>query len=97
MLLKKPHMLRCARSLRSDVPAKYACAEPVLSGPKDRFFARLASEIFLSSLKTELFSTFVRAYASNTRAMVLQLGRRVLVAISLPELFHGDGPGLLDV
>jgi len=30
--------------------------EPVLSEPKDRFFARLASEIFLSSLRRVLVS-----------------------------------------
>ena len=41
-LLKKTHMLRCAQSPRSDVLPKYASAR--------RFFARLASEIFLSSL-----------------------------------------------
>ena len=42
-LLKKPHMLRCAQSPRSNVLPKYASAR--------RFFARLASEIFLSSLQ----------------------------------------------
>jgi hypothetical protein len=47
-LLKKTRMLRCAQSPRSNVLAKYASAR--------RFFARLASEIFLSSLQTELFS-----------------------------------------
>jgi hypothetical protein len=40
-------MLRCAQSLRSNVQAKYACAR--------RFFARLASEIFLSSLQSGFF------------------------------------------
>jgi len=43
----------CAQSPRSNVPVKYASAQPVLSEPKDRFFARLASEIFLSSLQRE--------------------------------------------
>src|SRR3989442_6532556 len=42
-LLKKTHMLRCAQSPRSNVLVKYASAR--------RFFARLASEIFLSSLQ----------------------------------------------
>jgi predicted secreted hydrolase len=65
-------MLRCAQSPRSDVLAKYACAQPVLSEPKDRFFApacastadrRLASEIFLSSLKRGFFSTPLRLIA----------------------------------
>ena len=37
-LLKKTHMLRCAQSPRSNVPAKYVSAR--------RFFARLASESF---------------------------------------------------
>jgi len=46
-LLKKTHMLRCAQSTRSNVPAKYASAR--------RFFARLASEIFLSSLQFSVF------------------------------------------
>ena len=41
-------MLRCAQSPRSNVLAKYASAR--------RFFARLASEIFLSSLQIEVFS-----------------------------------------
>ena len=41
-LLKKTHMLRCAQSPRSNVLVKYASAR--------RFFARLASEIFLSGL-----------------------------------------------
>src|SRR5215510_4456580 len=41
-LLKKSHMLRCAQSPRPNVPSEYACAH--------RFIARLASEIFLSSL-----------------------------------------------
>jgi len=41
----------CAQSPRSNVPAKYASAH--------RFFARLASEIFLSSLQTSLFSNLI--------------------------------------
>jgi len=40
----------CAQLPRSNVLVKYASAQPVLSEPKDRFFARLASEIFLSNL-----------------------------------------------
>ena len=58
-LLKKTHMLRCARSPRYNVLSTYASAEPVLSQPKDRFFARLASEIFLSSLQSSFFSNLV--------------------------------------
>jgi len=47
----------CAQSPRYNVPVKYTSAQPVLSEPKDRCFARLASEIFLSSLQTEFLST----------------------------------------
>ena len=54
--LKKAHLLRCARSPRSNVLYKYASAEPVLSEPKDRFLARLASETFLTGLETEFFN-----------------------------------------
>ena len=49
--MKKIHMLRCAQSPRSNVPNQYASAR--------RFFARLASEIFLSSLQTEFFSNLL--------------------------------------
>jgi len=52
-LLTKTHMLRCARSPRYDVPGKYAFAR--------RFFARLASEIFLSSLQSEFLSNLLAA------------------------------------
>jgi hypothetical protein len=53
----------CAQSSRSNVPAKYASAR--------RFFARLASEIFLSSLQSDFFSNLlvipcgVRWFASD--------------------------------
>ena len=47
--MKKTHILRCAQSARSNVPAKYASAR--------RFLARLAIEIFLSSLQPEFFSS----------------------------------------
>jgi hypothetical protein len=50
-LLKKTHMLRCAQSTRSNVLPKYASAR--------RSFARLASEIFLSSLQTEFFNNLL--------------------------------------
>jgi hypothetical protein len=50
-------MLRCAQSPHSIVLVKYAyrlaCPE---RKPKDRFFARIASEIFLSSLQTQYLS-----------------------------------------
>src|SRR6266850_6927260 len=50
-LLKKTHMLRCAQSPRYNVLIKYASAR--------RFFARLASEIFLSSLRKEFLSSLI--------------------------------------
>jgi hypothetical protein len=53
MPLKKIHMLRCAQSPRSNVLVKYASAR--------RFFARLASEFFLSSLQTEFFIELFRS------------------------------------
>jgi len=43
-------MLRCAQSPRYNVLTKYASAR--------RIFARLASEIFLSSLQAKSFSNF---------------------------------------
>jgi hypothetical protein len=46
----------CAQSPRVNVPPMYTSAQPVLSQPKDLFFARLASEIFLSSLQSGFFS-----------------------------------------
>jgi hypothetical protein len=52
-LLKKTHILRCARSSRYHVRAKYASAR--------RFFARLGSEIFLSSLQPGFFITLLVA------------------------------------
>jgi hypothetical protein len=42
--VKKVHLLRCAQSSRFNVPGKYACAR--------RFIARLASEAFLTGLKS---------------------------------------------
>ncbi len=53
MLLKKTYMLRCPQSPRSNVPPKYASAR--------RFIARLASEIFLTSLQTALFNNLLDA------------------------------------
>jgi hypothetical protein len=56
-LLKKTHMLRCAQSPRSNVLPEYASAR--------RFFARLASDIFLSSLKLG----FQRSLDSGSREL----------------------------
>jgi hypothetical protein len=48
-LLKKAHLLRCARPPRSNVLLAYASAR--------RFLARLASEAFLISLESGFFNT----------------------------------------
>ena len=48
--LKKTHMLRCAQSIRFNVPPEYVSAY--------RSFARLASDIFLSSLQDTFYHTF---------------------------------------
>ena len=58
-LLKKTRMLRCAQSPRSNVPPKYASAR--------RFFARLASEIFLTSLQTDFFNNLLVSIPKEQR------------------------------
>jgi len=50
-------MLRCAQSPRFNVLAMYASAR--------RIIARLASELFLSSLRSEFFSTLLGASRAN--------------------------------
>ena len=62
-LLKKPHRLRCAHSPRSNVLAMYASAR--------RIIARLASEIFLSSLRREFFMTLRTGYLHTPNARLL--------------------------
>ena len=61
-------MLRCAQSSRSNKAMGIASLHPSYRygegacperKPKDRFFTRLASEVFLSSLQTEFFSTLL--------------------------------------
>ncbi len=52
-------MLRSAQSPRSNVAPKYASAR--------RFFARLASEIFLTSLQTEFFNNLLGKHILNWR------------------------------
>ncbi len=49
--LKKAHLFRCAQSPRSNVLPKYASAR--------RFLARLASEIFLTSLQAPFFNNLL--------------------------------------
>src|SRR6266478_285130 len=53
-------MLRCAQSPRSNVLVKYASAR--------RFFARLASEIFLSSVQKKFSVTYSRRLISTRRS-----------------------------
>jgi hypothetical protein len=65
-LLKKTHMLRCAQSSRVNVPPMYASAR--------RFVARLASEIFLSSLPS--------GFQNCSPARVID-SQRVIFVISL--------------
>ena len=77
-LLKKTHMLRCAQSPRSNVPAKYASAR--------RFFARLASEIFLSSLQSVLFSNLLGSRVKNFRA---SLGLLLTLVAGVCPFFPG--------
>ena len=72
-------MLRCAQSPRSNVLPKYACAR--------RFFARLASETFLSSLQSEFFSTLLGSRLDHPLGIrwVAACARRLaLVASKLP-------------
>ncbi len=66
-LLKKTHMLRCAQSPRSDVPPKYASAR--------RFFARLASEIFLTSLQSAFFNNLLVTFFLKTRNLPVVRGK----------------------
>jgi hypothetical protein len=63
-LLKKTHILRCAQSSRYNVLAKYASAR--------RFFARLGSEIFLSSLKSGFFINLLDSRCFSLRREQLQ-------------------------
>jgi hypothetical protein len=76
-LLKKTHMLRCAQSARSNVPAKYASAR--------RFFARLASEIFLSSLQPEFFGDL--PIAAKIKATTASLRSSSLYRCTKPSTF----------
>jgi hypothetical protein len=75
-LLKKPHMLRCPRSPRSNVTPKYDSAR--------RFFGRLASEDFLSSLQSKFFITLLvmaqrlNPESSSVCDLVCQLSRNLL-------------------
>jgi len=70
-------MLRCAKSPRFDVLAKYASAR--------RFFARLASEIFLTSLQTEFFGNLLGKIAKD----IPELLNGVRSARDASIYFHG--------
>ncbi len=82
MLLKKPHMLRCAQSPRSNVLVKYASAR--------RFFARLASQIFLSNLQTQLQPFFVKRWLREPLVHFLLIGLALFVVYCLLNLVPGD-------
>ena len=58
-------MLRCAQSPRSNVQAQYACAR--------RLFARLASEVFLSSLRTGFFINQVDDQPKKQKQMMRRI------------------------
>jgi ABC-type nitrate/sulfonate/bicarbonate transport system substrate-binding protein len=77
-LLKKTNMLRCARSPRSNVPVKYAVAR--------RFFARLASEIFLSSLQFRFFRTLKVRFDAELILFLLVLAPALSTAQSPPKV-----------
>jgi hypothetical protein len=65
--MKKTHILRCARSSRYNVLAKYASAR--------RFFARLGSEIFLSSLQSGFFINLLVREKSLAEIQSSPIGR----------------------
>jgi hypothetical protein len=69
----------CAQSPRSNVLAKYAAAR--------RFFARLASEIFLSSLQQSFFSNPL------ARGKGVPLLNRTFVSRNDRDLVSGQKPG----
>jgi hypothetical protein len=76
-------MRRCAQSSRSNVPAKYASAR--------RIFARLASEIFLSSLQT-LSESFdeLRArpeFTEGTNGKRFEVIEKIPFMLSIVEAF----------
>jgi len=77
-LLKKTHMLRCAQSPRVNVLPMYASAR--------RFFARLASEIFLSSLQSGFFSTLTFRFNAALIVLLLVLAPALSTAQSPPKV-----------
>src|SRR5438046_10424822 len=77
-LLKKTHMLRCARSPRVNVLPMYASAR--------RFFARLASEIFLSSLQSKFFRTLSGRFHAALILFFLVLVHGTAIAKGAPEV-----------
>jgi hypothetical protein len=75
-------MLRCAQSPRSNVLVKYASAR--------RFFARLASQIFLSSLQTQLQPFFVKRWLREPLVLFLLIGLALFVVYCLLNPVPGD-------
>ena len=75
-------MLRCAQSPRSNVLVKYASAR--------RFFARLASQIFLSSLQTRLQPFFVKRRLRKPPVHFLLIGLALFVVYYIVNPVSGD-------
>jgi len=71
-------MLRCAQSPRVNVLPMYASAR--------RFFARLASEIFLSSLQSGFFSTLTFRFNAALIVLLLVLAPALSTAQSPPKV-----------
>jgi hypothetical protein len=75
-------MLRCAQSPRSNVLVKYASAR--------QFFARLASQIFLSSLQTQLQPFFTKHWLREPLVHFLLIGLALFVVYCLLNPVPGD-------
>ena len=74
-LLKKAHLLRCAQLSRSNVLPKYVSAR--------RFFARLASGTFLTSLRTGFFNTLKKGRFQA--ALDPELGEEAMEVVRKPS------------
>ena len=86
-------MLRCAQSFRSNVRAKYASAEPVLSQPKDLLFACLASENFLSSLRNLLAFLYFSTMKNRSRILQNRQGMVLMSSLTLLSVLMVAGIG----
>jgi len=74
-------MFRCAQSPRSNVPPKYASAR--------RFFARLASEIFLTSLQTAFFNNLLVLTGSLYYIALVSTGKPLQKEENTPGIASG--------